>query len=62
VRAGAGVGDQVFVDVDRRDLAVFAGQVREQAGVVAGTGADFEDSLAWLDLELFKHRRDDPWL
>ncbi|MBV2366216.1 beta-lactamase family protein [Streptomonospora sp. NEAU-YY374] len=47
-------------EVDGRDLPGRAGQLRQQCGVVAGTGSDFQDVVAGLDVELVEHHRHDP--
>jgi len=45
-------------DVDRGDVAVRAGQAGEQGRVDAGPGADLQDAVTGLHVELLQHLRD----
>jgi hypothetical protein len=47
-----GIGDYVGVDVNRGDMPVRAGQVREQRRVVSGARANFQHSVSRPDIEL----------
>src|SRR5262249_39429488 len=40
----------------------FAGQLREDSGLIAKTGADFENAVVGLDVEQIGHQGDDKWL
>jgi len=58
-QALAGPPDDLAVDVDRRDLACRADQMREQRRVVTRTGTDLQDPVSRLDVELLQHQRHD---
>ncbi|RPK88451.1 hypothetical protein EES47_14065 [Streptomyces sp. ADI98-12] len=61
-QSAAGSGHDVLVHVDRGDVALLADEVAEDSGVEAGAGAQLQDLLAGLDVELFQHHGDDVGL
>jgi hypothetical protein len=59
LQGGRGFVGDVLVNVDGHDVAGRAGQLGEEGRVVAGPGADLQDPVTGLDIELLQHRGDD---
>ena len=58
VESLAGMQGDAGVDVDGGDLAIGADEFGQEGGVVAGAGADLQDVVAGLWVELGEHHRD----
>jgi hypothetical protein len=50
--------DEIVVDVEAGRVSVFAGEVGQEGGVVAGARAEFQDQVARLHVELVEHGGD----
>src|SRR5262245_11077970 len=53
--------DQLLVDVNRRHLSRLTDNVGEQRRIVAGAGADLQNTLAWFEAQLLQRQCHNCW-